>query len=120
MFLTALSGLLHATALVGSAGVTAVEFLPEALQTLTDIPAMLAGEDRPGTSAGVHPGDLSTATMMGATADHIVGASEAAGIDLELPRAIRSHYDGPSPPATAPTAGPASSRSCGPRPAPAR
>ena len=42
VFLTALSGLLHATALAGSAGVTAAEFLPEALQTLADIPAMLA------------------------------------------------------------------------------
>ena len=55
---------------------------------------MLAGEDTArNLDAGIHPGDLSTATMMGATADHIVGASEAAGIDVELPRAIRSHYD---------------------------
>ena len=93
VFLTALSGLLHATALAGSAGVTAAEFLPEALQTLADIPAMLAGEDTArNLDAGIHPGDLSTATMMGATADHIVGASEAAGIDVELPRAISSHY----------------------------
>jgi len=93
VFLTALSGLLHATALAGSEGVTAAEFLPEALQTLADIPAMLGvGETARNLDAGVHPGDLSTATMMGATADHIVGASEAAGIDVELPRAIRSHY----------------------------
>jgi 3-hydroxyisobutyrate dehydrogenase-like beta-hydroxyacid dehydrogenase len=93
VFLTALSGLLHATALAGSEGVTAAEFLPEALQTLADIPAMLGGEDTArNLDSGVHPGDLSTATMMGATADHIVGASEAAGIDVELPRAIRSHY----------------------------
>lgn len=93
VFLTALSGLLHATALAGSAGVTAAEFLPEALQTLADIPAMLAGEDTArNLDAGIHPGDQSTATMMGATADHIVGASEAAGIDVELPRAISSHY----------------------------
>jgi 3-hydroxyisobutyrate dehydrogenase-like beta-hydroxyacid dehydrogenase len=93
VFLTALSGLLHATALAGSAGVTAAEFLPEALRTLAEIPAMLAGEDTArNLDSGVHPGDLSTATMMGATADHIVGASEAAGIDVELPRAIRSNY----------------------------
>ncbi len=31
--------------------------------------------------------------MMGATADHIVGASNAAGIDVALPNAIKSHYD---------------------------
>ena len=43
-------------------------------------------------ATGVHPGDLSTVLMMGATADHIVGTSEASGVDAELPRAIRSHY----------------------------
>jgi hypothetical protein len=42
--------------------------------------------------AGKHPGDLSTITMMGATADHIVGASAAAGIDVALPQAVRAHY----------------------------
>lgn len=95
VFLTTLSGLLHATALVGSAGVTAAEFLPQAIETITGIPAMLgAGEDTARQlDSATHPGDLSTATMMGATADHILAASEAAGIDLDLPRAIKAHYD---------------------------
>jgi 3-hydroxyisobutyrate dehydrogenase-like beta-hydroxyacid dehydrogenase len=31
--------------------------------------------------------------MMGATAAHILEASQAAGINLELPRAVQSHYD---------------------------
>ena len=31
--------------------------------------------------------------LTGATAAHIVGTSRAAGIDLELPRAEKSHYD---------------------------
>ncbi|MFD6177366.1 MULTISPECIES: NAD(P)-dependent oxidoreductase [unclassified Isoptericola] len=96
VFLTALSALMHATALVGTAGVTAREFLPEALATLTGIPAMLAageGEDAGSRiDAGQHPGALSSTTMMGATADHVVAASEAAGIDLELPRAVQAHY----------------------------
>ena len=43
MFLTALSGLLQATALVAAAGVTAAEFVPDALDTLAGIPAMLEG-----------------------------------------------------------------------------
>jgi 3-hydroxyisobutyrate dehydrogenase-like beta-hydroxyacid dehydrogenase len=94
VFLTTLSSLLHATALVGSAGVTAAQFIPEALGTIRLIDALIAGS---GTAqqidSGVHPGTLSTTTMMGATANHILGASEAAGIDLELPRAIKSHYD---------------------------
>ncbi|HEY6739327.1 MAG TPA: NAD(P)-binding domain-containing protein [Actinopolymorphaceae bacterium] len=95
VFLTALSALLHGTALVESAGVPASVFVPEALQTLRDIDAMLAGGERAARQieTGVHPGDLSTATMMGATADHILSASVAAGIDLELPRAVKSHYD---------------------------
>jgi hypothetical protein len=42
--------------------------------------------------AGEHPGHLSTVTMMGATADHIVGTTETLGIDLALPRAVQAHY----------------------------
>ncbi|MFC9693276.1 NAD(P)-dependent oxidoreductase [Kribbella sp. NPDC056951] len=95
VFLTTLSSLMHATALLGTAGVSAAEALPELLQTVRGIPEMLdAGAENPGADidAGKHPGDLSTITMMGATADHIVGASEAAGIDLGLPRAVAAHY----------------------------
>jgi 3-hydroxyisobutyrate dehydrogenase-like beta-hydroxyacid dehydrogenase len=95
VFLTTLSGLLHATALVAAAGVPAAEFLPQAIETIAGIPAMIG--DRTETArlldTGVHPGDLSTATMMGATAAHIVDASADAGIDLSLPQAVRSHYD---------------------------
>lgn len=95
VFLTALSSLLHATALVASAGVDPADFLPDALQTLSDIPAMvgggaaMAGE----LAAGEHPGDLSSALMMGATAEHILRTSEASGVDVELPKAVKSHYD---------------------------
>jgi 3-hydroxyisobutyrate dehydrogenase-like beta-hydroxyacid dehydrogenase len=86
---------MHATALLGTAGLTAAESLSELLETVQGIPAMLAaGSEQPGADidAGKHPGDLSTVTMMGATADHIVAASEAAGIDLALPRAVQAHY----------------------------
>jgi 3-hydroxyisobutyrate dehydrogenase-like beta-hydroxyacid dehydrogenase len=95
VFLTVLSALLHSTALVGSAGVTAAEFLPEAIRTVLDTPDMIGGvvEVARELDEGKHPGDLSTVAMMGATADHIVGASEAAGIDVALPRAVRSHYE---------------------------
>jgi 3-hydroxyisobutyrate dehydrogenase-like beta-hydroxyacid dehydrogenase len=95
VFLTVLSALLHSTALVGSAGVTAAEFLPEAIQTVLDTPDMIGGvvEVARELDEGKHPGELSTVVMMGATADHIVGASESAGIDVALPRAVRSHYE---------------------------
>ncbi|ABW12962.1 6-phosphogluconate dehydrogenase NAD-binding [Parafrankia sp. EAN1pec] len=95
VFLTALSSLLHATALVTAAGVPAADFLPGALNTLTDIPAMIGdGRDLARRlEAGEHPGDLSTARMMGATANHIVWTSEKAGIDTRLPKAVKAHYD---------------------------
>ncbi|GIJ78723.1 3-hydroxyisobutyrate dehydrogenase [Micromonospora phaseoli] len=97
VFLTTLSSLLHATALVTSAGVPASTFLPGALTFLTGIPALIGERGAEQTArqleAGEHPGDLSTTLMMGATADHILRASEQAGIDVELPRAVKSHYD---------------------------
>jgi 3-hydroxyisobutyrate dehydrogenase-like beta-hydroxyacid dehydrogenase len=94
VFLTALSSLLHATALVTAAGVPAGEFLPGALTTLTAVPAMI-GDGRElarRLEAGEHPGELSTARMMGATADHILRTSESSGVDTELPRAVQSQY----------------------------
>jgi 3-hydroxyisobutyrate dehydrogenase-like beta-hydroxyacid dehydrogenase len=95
VFLTTLSALLHATALVGSAGVPASEFLPQAIETIAGIPLMIGdgAETAQQLESGVHPGDLSTTAMMGATADHVLRASQAAGIDLELPRAVKSLYD---------------------------
>ena len=95
VFLTALSGLLHATALIRAGGAPAADFVPDALTTLGEIPAMIGDgvELARRLEAGEHPGDLSTATMMGATADHILRTSERAGVDLALPRAVKSHYD---------------------------
>jgi 3-hydroxyisobutyrate dehydrogenase-like beta-hydroxyacid dehydrogenase len=95
VFLTSLSGILHATALVSTAGVAPGEFLPGALGMVTGIPAMV-GDGASLAAAlekGEHPGDLSTALMMGATAEHILRTSEASGVDVELPRAVRSHYE---------------------------
>ncbi|MFI5664993.1 NAD(P)-dependent oxidoreductase [Streptomyces sp. NPDC051684] len=94
VFLTSLAALLHATALLGSAGIGAAQAVPELMSTLAGIPAMLqAGEDVGAQiNAGEHPGHLSTVTMMGATADHIAATSDTAGIDPALPRAVRAHY----------------------------
>ncbi|MFF1561207.1 NAD(P)-dependent oxidoreductase [Streptomyces sp. NPDC058279] len=95
VFLTTLSALMHATAMLGTAGMKAAEALPELLSSADSIGAILrAGEETPGAAldAGEHPGDLSTVTMMGATADHIVETSTSLGLDLTLPLAVRSHY----------------------------
>ncbi|BBG03337.1 MULTISPECIES: NAD(P)-dependent oxidoreductase [Pseudonocardia] len=94
VFLTGLSALAHGTALLGTAGLPASEVMPGLLAMLAATPDMVAAGDAPWTQidTGHHPGDLSTATMMGATADHVVAASEEAGIDLALPRAVQAHY----------------------------
>ncbi|MEU1217087.1 NAD(P)-dependent oxidoreductase [Streptomyces sp. NPDC005791] len=95
VFLTSLSGLMQATAMLGAAGRQARQALPELLRTVESIGDMVrAGEEDPGVAldAGEHPGDLSTVTMMGATADHIVETSTSLGLDLALPQAVRAHY----------------------------
>ena len=91
IFLTSLSAFLHAAALVASAGVSAKEFLPWAVSNFDSLSSYLP-EAAQAIDDGAHPGALATAAMMGATADHIVGASRAVGIDVELPQAVQSHY----------------------------
>ncbi|MFE5242373.1 MULTISPECIES: NAD(P)-dependent oxidoreductase [unclassified Streptomyces] len=95
LFLTTLSGLMHATAMLGAAGMKAQEALPELLSSADSIgDIMRAGEENPGAAldAGEHPGDLSTVTMMGATSDHIVETSASLSLDLALPLAVQAHY----------------------------
>ncbi|MDQ0791736.1 NAD(P)-dependent oxidoreductase [Streptomyces sp. B1I3] len=95
VFLTTLSGLMQATAMLGAAGIGAKEALPELLSSADSIGDIIrAGEENPGAAldAGKHPGDLSTVTMMGATADHIVETSTSLGLDLALPLAVQAHY----------------------------
>lgn len=95
VFLTTLSALMHATAMLGTAGLNAKEALPELLSAADSIGVILrAGEENPGAAldAGEHPGDLSTVTMMGATSDHIVETSTSLGLDLALPLAVQAHY----------------------------
>jgi 3-hydroxyisobutyrate dehydrogenase-like beta-hydroxyacid dehydrogenase len=94
VFLTSLASLMHATALLESGGITASVAIPELMLTLTGTAEMLAVGGNPGAEieAGEHPGHLSTAAMMGATADHIVAASDAAGVDRGLPAAVQAYY----------------------------
>jgi len=95
VFLTTLSALMHATAMLGTTGMKAAEALPEVLAMADSIGTIFrAGEETPGAAldAGEHPGDLSTVTMMGATADHIVETSTSLGLDLALPLAVQAHY----------------------------
>lgn len=94
VFLTTLSSLMHATALLGRGGMSAKDALAELLPAAAGVTDILSAGDDPGERIDHddHPGQLSTVTMMGATADHIVSASQLAGIDLGLPRAVQLHY----------------------------
>jgi 3-hydroxyisobutyrate dehydrogenase-like beta-hydroxyacid dehydrogenase len=92
IFLTSLSAYLHASALLKSAGVTAAAFLPLAVENFNSLSRYLPGAAE-SIDSGSHPGEFATVTMMGATADHIVGASEEAGVDSGLPAAVKAQYD---------------------------
>ncbi|WNV87795.1 NAD(P)-binding domain-containing protein [Umezawaea sp. Da 62-37] len=93
IFLTSLSAYLHATALLKSAGVPATTFRPYAAALFDGMASYLDQAAAVAVDQGQHPGALATVLMMGATADHVVGASEDAGIDTALPAAVKSHYD---------------------------
>lgn len=92
ILLTSLSSYLHATALLGAAGVSAETFRPYAGELFDTLSSYLVVDVAAQIDQGAHPGDLASVVMMGATADHIVGASAAAGIDVELPKAVQSYY----------------------------
>ncbi|GAA1292291.1 NAD(P)-binding domain-containing protein [Pseudonocardia aurantiaca] len=91
-FLTALAALLHSIVLVGTAGVSAKDFLPYAADTVGSI-AFYLEETAREVDERHYPGDDANTAMMGATADHIVAASRAAGIDTALPEAVKALYD---------------------------
>lgn len=96
VYLTALAGIAHGTALAGSAGITAQIFLSEVIQLFAAIPDMIAPDGVASLGAlidaGEHPGEGATSTMMGASADHIAATAASAGIDTQLPRAVQRLY----------------------------
>ena len=94
IFLTSLAAYLHATALVGSAGVSAKTFLPYAMKTFESMSVIGAlAEAADHIDSGKYPDDMANVIMMGATADHIVRASQTAGINTVLPEAVKTLYD---------------------------
>jgi 3-hydroxyisobutyrate dehydrogenase-like beta-hydroxyacid dehydrogenase len=92
IFLTSLAAYLHATALVGSAGLAPDTFLRYATETFDNLSYYLP-EAAENIASGQHPCDRASVVMMGATANHIVGASTEAKLDLALPQAVKSLYD---------------------------
>ncbi|ONI78599.1 6-phosphogluconate dehydrogenase [Actinosynnema sp. ALI-1.44] len=92
IFLTSLAAYMHATALVEAAGVPPTEFLPYAVENF-DMMSYYLEDAAKQIEQGRHPGDAANVIMMGATADHIVGASNESSVDSALPYAVKSMYD---------------------------
>jgi 3-hydroxyisobutyrate dehydrogenase-like beta-hydroxyacid dehydrogenase len=92
IFLTSLSSYLHASALLASAGVTARDFASYAVDNFNSLSMYVADAAR-NIDARDHPGELANVTMMGATAQHIVGTSQELGVDAVLPEAVLALYD---------------------------
>lgn len=91
LFMTTLASIGHATALLGSAGVPAATFLPYASDLMSQMPYFMNGmADQIDRRAYADEG--ASLAMMAAGIDHIVRASEAAGIDPGLPGAVRDLY----------------------------
>lgn len=91
MMYTTLNGWLHATALVGSAGVRAQEFAELALGWF--MPAVVdyavLARQAPDLDAGIYPGTLNTLEMNLNALDHIARTSREQGIDLDHPRLMK-------------------------------
>jgi 3-hydroxyisobutyrate dehydrogenase-like beta-hydroxyacid dehydrogenase len=77
IYLTSLAAYLHATALIGSAGVTPDKYLPYAAEIFDNLSYYLP-EAAENIARGEHPGDR---------------ASTEAKLDLALPQAVKSLYD---------------------------
>lgn len=91
LYMTTLASITHATALLGSAGVPAEEFLPYASNLMIQMPYFMEGmaveiDRREYVDRGA------SLAMMAAGIDHIVKASDEAGIDSGLPSAVRDLY----------------------------
>jgi 3-hydroxyisobutyrate dehydrogenase-like beta-hydroxyacid dehydrogenase len=90
-FLTALAAYLHSTALVGTAGVSAEQYLPHAV-AMADAISTYLPEAAAELDTRRYPGEQATAAMMGATAEHVLQTSRATGVDTALPEAVASLY----------------------------
>ena len=91
LFMTTLASIQHAAALVGSAGVSAEEFLPYASNLMSQMPYFMEGMDE-AIDRREYVDEGASLTMMAAGIDHIVRASEEVGIDPGLPAAVRDLY----------------------------
>lgn len=94
VFLTAIAAVEHATALLRSIGFPSGDATAALLDMLSSTADMMGAEEELDVEpdAGEREADQRAAIMMGATADHIVLATEEAGVDPALPHAVQEHF----------------------------
>jgi 3-hydroxyisobutyrate dehydrogenase-like beta-hydroxyacid dehydrogenase len=96
LFWSTLTAYMHAVALLGSAGVSAQQFLPFAATTLRELtedgPMGFLKQMAEEIDADVYPGDDNNLRMQAVGADHIVDAAREAGIDTAGPLALRDLF----------------------------
>jgi 3-hydroxyisobutyrate dehydrogenase-like beta-hydroxyacid dehydrogenase len=96
VFLTTLAAIVHSVAMIRTTDIKAEFFLPEVLQLVASVPEMIAPDGATDLGSridrGLHPDDGSSVTMLTASAQHVLAASTAAGVDVALPRAVADYF----------------------------
>nr|WP_206791340.1 NAD(P)-binding domain-containing protein [Amycolatopsis sp. MtRt-6] len=94
VFLATTASLLHAAALARAFGVPAEAVVPDLVEHIGTIPAILgSATDFAAQLDNGTFGDPRSVIMMGATADHVAIATAAAGVHPGLPAAVKELYD---------------------------
>ncbi|RVX41343.1 3-hydroxyisobutyrate dehydrogenase-like beta-hydroxyacid dehydrogenase [Nonomuraea polychroma] len=86
MFWTGLAGYLHGQAVAEANGISAEQFLPNAIKTM-DFRYFLEFY-APRIAAGRHEGDVDRVSMGVASLEHVVHTTRASGVDSSLPAAV--------------------------------
>ncbi|UBU14542.1 NAD(P)-dependent oxidoreductase [Nonomuraea gerenzanensis] len=86
MFWTALAGYLHGQAVAEANGISAEEFLPQAVKTM-DMRYFLEFY-APRIAAGNHEGEVDRVSMGVASLEHVLRTTQSAGVDDTLPAAV--------------------------------
>lgn len=89
---TSTAGILHAAALLSSGGVNVATFSPY-IQDFLKFMSVLLADVASDVDNRIYDGSLNNMIMMAATTDHIVHASQHAGIDNRLPQLISNIYN---------------------------
>jgi 3-hydroxyisobutyrate dehydrogenase-like beta-hydroxyacid dehydrogenase len=88
---TTMLGYLHALAVADANGISARELVPSATRTMSAVQDLIAFFS-PRIDADRHPGDVDRLATGMASVEHIVRATEDAGIDATLPAALREIF----------------------------